>query len=422
MNTFIYKTILTLVLFFGYNVMCFYGIDSNPIYAALLVLCFILIFYFKSEARHNIIVFISAIAVVCYGLYKTWTDTSDGARSMSLMIMLPIVVFGALPYYSNKKSGRIWKSLKNILLLAFIFETGLALCERVFMYNIFPHDLPEIENVTNVGQPQYNQIINDMTEDKLMDQEDVEVFRSFGLYGHPLQNALIITTIMTFILFSEMKMKKKMFLWGLGFIAILCFNSRSSIVGNILIFFIFFIRMSSSQKERTTSKISLLLFTIIIAASIIYLMNSQSYGGRLVSMGLLDDSSAQTRIDTWNIFNNYKLSDFLFGHNRTEINQIYLASDIITTENFWIDWLLRFGLFFIIVYIIFYYIVLRNLYTNYDFSVSLITFTTFIILASTNNSLSASWMPMFIYLLCIKVFDPSKDIINNHKDIINHHR
>ncbi len=412
MNSFLYKFIVTLILFFGFNVMCFYGIDSNPIYASLLVVCFILMFYFKSEARHNLLVFSSAVIIVCFGLYKIWSDSSDGARSMSLTIMLPIVVFGALPYYFKEKNGSIWKSLRNILLVAYFVEVGLAISERIFMYNIFPHDLPEIENISENKQNQYSQIINDMTEDKLMNTEDLEVFRSFGLYGHPLQNALIVTTIMTFILFSKMGIKKKMFFWFLGFIAILCFNSRSSIVGNTIIFFIYLIRTSSSKKERSKSKVAILFFAGIISASIIYLMNSHNFGGRLVSMGLLDENSAQTRIETWNIFNNYELTDFLYGHDRSEINQIYIASEIITTENFWIDWLLRFGLIFIIAYISIYFFILKKMYTNYPLPIALITFISFILIASTNNSLSVSWIPMFVYLLCIKLFDPAKDIIN----------
>ena len=392
--------------------MCFYGINSNTIYAGYLLVSFVLIFYNRSEARHNFLVFFSVITVVCFGLFKIWTDNSDGARFMSLNIMLPIVIFGALPFYSEKYDKGMWRSIKYIILFAFILEVGLAILERIFMYNVFPHTLPEEMVVSDIGQSQYNQVIDEITEDKLMDKEDLVIFRSFALYGHPLQNALIVTTIMTFILFSNMSMKSKLSLWLLGYIAILCFNSRSSIVGNSIIFILFLMRMASSHRERSTNKISLLFFTILITASVIYLMNSKSFGGRLISMGLMDDSSAQTRIDTWNIFNNYKLTDFLYGHNYMEISQIYIVSDIFATENFWIDWLLRFGLFFIMSYILIHYYILKDFYRNYPLSVALITFISFIVLASTNNSLSVSWLPLFVYLLCIKVFDPSKEYNN----------
>lgn len=409
MGNFIYKTILIFVLFFGYNVMCFFGIDSNPVYVALLIICFVLIFYTKSEANNNKLVLFSAIAIVCFGLYKTWTDTSDGSRFMSLMIMLPIVVYGALPYY-HKRNVTLWKEIESILIIAFLTEVGLSIFERIIMYNIFPHSLSDLGNITGVGISQYNQIVNNINDNKIVDQEDLIVFRSWGLHGHPLQNALIVTTIMTFILFSQMKLKKKLLLWFLGFIAVLCFNARFSIVVNIIVFFIFLIYTSSSDKDKTERKISLLFFTTIIFSTILYLMDSQSYGGRLAAMGLLDEHSAQVRIDTWNIFNNYTLMDFLFGHNYTEINQIFLVSDITATENFWIDWLLRFGLIFLILYIVAYYYILKRLYINYQFPVSIITFISFIATASINNSLSVSWMPTFIYLLCIKIFDPAKKI------------
>ena len=412
MNTLIYKIFLILIFFFSFNVMCFYNIDANPIFAGYLVVGFALLFHQNSEARHNYFVFFSTLSIICFGLYKVWTDESEGARFMSLNIMLPIVLYAAMPYYSKEKNHGLWNSIKFILLTAFIIEVGLAFCERIFMYNIFPHVLSDETIASNIGQSQYSQIIDDMTDDKLLDQEDLEVFRSLSLYGHPLQNALIVSTIMTFILFSNMNMKKKMPLWMFGYIAILCFNSRSSIIINFVIFIIYLIQMVSSHKKRSNDTVFLIFFTIIISGSIVYLMNTLRYGGRLISMGLLDESSAKTRIDTWRIFDNYELSDFLYGHTFEEINNIYLVTDIIATENFWIDWLLRYGLFFILGYIVIYYFILKRLYENYPISVVIITFMAFIIHASTNNSLSVSWLPMFVFLLCIKVFDPSNKIIN----------
>jgi hypothetical protein len=128
-------------------------------------------------------------------------------------------------------------------------------------------------------------------------------------------------------------------------------------------------------------------------------------GGRLLEMGLFDDNSAQVRVDTFSIFDYYSLSDFLFGSS-IPYSMLLYRMDLWATENFWIDFLIQYGLVFIVLLILFMFFLLKKLYTGYAWTQFLFTFFPFILIASTNNSLSADWHPLFFFLLSVVIFNP----------------
>ena len=172
----------------------------------------------------------------------------------------------------------------KLFFIFYLFETGMAITERVL-------------GTTILGWNDIEFSVEDW---------GVSGFRSAALHGHPLYNALMVSISMAFILFSPLKIKYKMILWSMGYVSILCFNTRGSIVGNALLlafYIIYVLLFDNSISSRT--KVRLVMFSSIMTIVGLILFFNVGLGGRLAEMGLFDESSAQTRIDVWTIFDNY---------------------------------------------------------------------------------------------------------------------
>lgn len=403
MKSSLYILFFIFILFFAQNVMNLFGIDAKYIYAIYLVVAMCFIITNKNcIARRNKRAGILILITAAIGLLKMRLDASAGSRLTALNLMSAPIIFGCFPSLSS--SPRFWNKAFKIIIVFFVVECSLALFERVTMINIFPW---------SSGDTTSNMIMMDS-------DEDVSSFRSFGLLGHPLQNALPVCTMMAFILCSaKMKAKDKALLWLLGYVAILCFNTRGSIVGAAMILGAYVLYQYFTNKHLSFAKKNFALFGIIIGAvGLFFVIMNFNLGGRLTEMGLFDEGSAQVRVDTWNIFNYFKLSDFLFGMNSNQRTMVLYSSGIWTTENFWIDYLMSIGLIALVLVIIAYFFTIKKLYHGYKKMDVLITLASFILIASTNNSLSASWTPLFIYLMTIYIYAFKEDIPYSYKRII----
>ena len=400
MNSRLYTLFLIIILFFAQNVMNLLGITSNNIYAVYLALAIVFIFLNRNcIARKDKKIGILIALTVIIGFFKMRLDTGPGSRLTVLNLMSAPILLGCFPTYASKP--KFWDKAFKVMIAFFVVECSLALFERVTMINIFPW---------SSGDTTSNMVMMDP-------DEDVSSFRSFGLLGHPLQNALSVCTMMAFILCSaKMKAKNKALLWLLGYVAILCFNTRGSIVGAAMILGAYVLYQYFTNKHLSFAKKNFALFGIIIGAvGLFFVIMNFNLGGRLTEMGLFDEGSAQVRVDTWNIFNYFKLSDFLFGMNSDQRTMVLYSSGIWTTENFWIDYLMSIGLIALTIVIIAYALAIRKLYHGYKKMDVIITLASFILIASTNNSLSASWVPLFIYLMSICTYAYREGIQKNNR-------
>lgn len=400
MKSNLYILFLIFVLFFAQNVMNLLGISSNNIYALYLALAIVsIVFNRNCIARKNKNIGILIVITVIIGFLKMRLDTSSGSRFTALNLMSAPMLLGCFPTYTSKP--KFWNKAFKVMIAFFVVECSLAIFERITMINIFPW---------GTGDANSNLLIMDA-------EEDVSSFRSFGLLGHPLQNALPVCTMMAFILCStKMKAKNKASLWLLGYVAILCFNTRGSIVGAAMILVAYVLFQYFTNKHLSFVKKNLALWGIIFGAVIlIFIIAKFNLGGRLSEMGLFDDSSAQVRVDTWNIFNYFDLSSFLFGMSSDQRALVLYTSGIWTTENLWIDYLMSIGLIALVIVLIAYYFAVKRLYHGYKKMDTLITLASFILIASTNNSLSASWVPLFIFLMSICVHSYKEGIYSKTK-------
>lgn len=315
--------------------------------------------------------------VIVFCASKLLTDKSEGIKALSLTVICPPLIFAALPQIGRHFT--VWARFIYIYKAFFLVECFLSITERVLHRNI----LTLVEALTeNIGGQ--------------------DGFRSYGMVGHPLQNSLVVSTMMTFFLVSNEKYKY--WYWGIGLLAVLCFESRSSIVANVLILvaYILYLNFDGKRNFYQKLKMNLLLVSLTVMGGITAI--SLGLGSRLVKRGLVDDSSAQVRLDIWKIFDRYSLSDFLFGLDFESVELIMVSMKLSATENFWIDFLFRFGIIFIGFMIFLYYKLCKELYKGYSKHKIWFTASTFILIASTNNSLSTYWLPLFIFLFSIVLF------------------
>ncbi len=377
-----YEILLFFTLCFGPNVINFMGIEQNNYYLILVIISFIFAYHFRKMIDKHIIYLI--LFTILYGMFKIYTDQGEGTRAIVLTMMAPAILFTAYPPINRNSPYmiRIWKGLMYMLLLFYLLETGLAVFERLTWNLVF-------------GWANTHSVDMDLT---------VTDFRSTALLGHPLANALIVSTIMSFLLISPIKSKYKYLLWFWGLLAIMCFNARGAIIGNAIVFVLYMIyTLIFNNKISSIKKFRLFFLVLLLSGIGFYLLSNGYVGGRLMESGVNDESS-QVRIDIWTVFIKYDLSSFLLGVDSHDLDMILYSLSLYATENYWLDWVFRLGVCFLVPYVFLYAGVIRYEYVGYSNINMFITLVTFLGISSTNNSLSSSILPTFVFLFCIRIF------------------
>src|SRR5574344_1418964 len=192
---YVYIFLFFIALFLGNNVQTFFHIPANLFHLFLLTFSFLLTFINKkyiTRSQLRVLAF-----VFLYGIFKLITDRGEGTRSAVLTIMTPFFMYSAFPKFIRFPSSInqvLQQKMIKLLFFFFIVEVGIAILERIIGVNVFPwHDT--VYDISCLGGD----------------------FRSVSLHGHPLENALIVSTIMSFILISPLKNIYKLALWGAGF-------------------------------------------------------------------------------------------------------------------------------------------------------------------------------------------------------------
>lgn len=379
----LYLIILFLLLFMGANVIDKIGVNYNQYLMSLVVIAFPLSLKRVKEIVKIRPQFFLLIYLTIYYFIRVFIIGGEGSvLSPSLILGAPLL-YSIFPFYTHIDQ-RIFKKVFFVLIAFFLTEVLIAIFEKIQGTAVF--------GWVNNGSA-------------FMTLGSGNEFRSVALLGHPLQNALTVSILMSFILTSPLKKKYKYTLWMLGFISILCFNTRAAIVGNVLVFLFYYIyNIKSFVKSHSLSN---LFIGIVCIFSCVYFVLYTDLGGRLKDMGLFDENSAQVRVDVWSIFDYFPLNDFLWGISPVAKDLILYKTGLYATENFWIDWLFTYGLIFLIPFVISYFCWIKYLYGGYSRISIIITLSTFLLIASTNNSLSVTFIPVFVFLFCVKIFNPT---------------
>lgn len=361
----------------------FLGIRYILFRAVYVGVAFVAMLVSREEVRKNGLLLASLVIAFLLAGIKLYTDTGEGSRALSLQFIGAVIVIAGHSRLFFRKPLSVdrlylWRLLIAFFAVFFVLEVGLSLVERIIQYPLL--------------DPFY---------------EVRAHFRSRAFLGHPLYNALVVSTMMSFILTLPLRTKYKYALWGLGYVAILCFNTRSTIVLNALFFGLHLIYTLCWDRSvgRKLRKQALILGAISVIAGLILLFGV-GLGSRLLEMGLLDEDSAQVRLDVWALIDMASLEQWLWGIDFEQLQWLMESSHIPIIENFWIEQALRMGLLLCVPYWIVSIYLGYRLYKGYAFFPAMLTSITFLTVASVNNSLAVNYTALGLYYVLILLLHP----------------
>lgn len=149
----------------------------------------------KQDLLSLFVLFVICIYNICTNRDAYWGAT---ITSLFIPLMYSFILYGC--YGNNEKVKRIvGKTLINYFFLSCL----LAIIEKLLGMHLFEY----AGNMESGGN-----------------------FRSYAFGGHPLSNAVTISTIMNYFWIAEIPLIKKIQYSLLGFIALFCFNTRFAIV------------------------------------------------------------------------------------------------------------------------------------------------------------------------------------------------
>ena len=373
------------VFFLGANVLSKIGIDKVLVDYILVVYAILnfLLFGGKNKFKNRKFEFSIILTIILTIVLRSYFGImKDSFRSIIVLIISPLFFMSLPSNITNRKELNIGRGVIKILLSFYVLECVIAIIEYVLKTQIF-----KWENITFDDIVQYN-----------------ASFRSVAIHGSPLNNALIVTIINSFIILSPFKDKYKIFFWSLGFIASLAFNARIAVFVNVFLLAIYIFQLLASKKVNFSTKLFVNIGIVIFLGFTSYLVFFQGLGDRLFKTKLMDESSAQTRVDLFSIFDTFPISYFMYGKSMDEFDMIMQAAGLRIIENFWVCEIILFGILFVFILLFLYIKLFRNYAKGYTLFYKILIFSTFVLLASINNSLFTQYIPLLTFLICLNLF------------------
>lgn len=270
--------------------------------------------------------------------------------------------------------------LKRILLLFFKLTCLVAVAEILIGHHLFDLD-PVLMEVDQCYNP----------------------IRATCFQGHALSNALIVDTILLFILFSDLETKKKLAYLFMGLLATLSFGSRSSLllwVGVIPIYMLF---LFSNKRTSLIGKIGIVVSLAVICYGAFYLLVNSQLGARIMEHAEYD-TSAEIRVRSFEAFNYLTSEELWWGYPDEKYEYLKAMINVNAIENFYIIWILKFGIIITALLIFSMLHILYKSMASYSLYTKFIIIIAFLVVASTNNSMATGGPFLSIFVLCAKAF------------------
>lgn len=385
-----YKRIYLLAFFFlafvGTNILTAYGFWGNSFWSTINPALYILIvstilsggLHAKLVVnKHCIYLFVSFLIVV---LGKIVSSTGGAWPTPICFFLIPFFFCFLL----DEKDNNMRDSILKLLISFFIIDCVWGICEKITMVNVFPQ--------VHGGY--------------VMHYDTAESFRSSGLQGSALTNSLCLTAIYLVVLISRLKNKYKLILFGLGYISLMCYNTRTSMIlwpVVLVLYYLFISKYNAAQKFLIG--VLLLFFTLFV----FNIASQYSFGLRLFSGEDLIDDSANVRLDTIAMFFNIDIFDlfFSFGYSGDEMEKLMFKNDISIIENSWILHIFWYGGLGLVLIVLSYYKLLKHYMHGYSKFQMIMTLGAFLLLGSTNNGLKE--IPLTIFLLSVYSIPVTKE-------------
>lgn len=283
-------------------------------------------------------------------------------------LLMPLIVAGLLSHLRPVTRARAF--LWTIVLLT--VNSAIAIGEGVTQAHLVPYLID--------GKPAHE-----------------EVFRATALGGHPLANALVTVTYMfaATLLLRRHKVLGVLVILLFG-LALLAFGGRvafavSALVGSLWLF-VHLIRIVPDPEMGVTQKLGAVILSVFVLAAGVALTLATDLGGRIFH-GFQMDASARSRFALFDVFSLIDGIEFLFGVGPIGIEQLmrtlrFTSGLSSTIENFWVLWVLNFGVVGFLAVTVSLFWFFRTLLRRAPTAIWL-TALVFLIAASGNNSLGA---------------------------------
>ncbi len=381
--------IVFFVLFLGGGILQIFnwqtGLPSAPMYQRFFphfyITLIVLLFIDKSHLKRSKEEIALVVCFVVLVFYMTLVGNTSGFGNLLNCLILPIFI----SFILNGSNSVTLKRVRSLLFTFFVINCILAITERILQFNIFP-------------------LLGTEGDEEVVDN----VFRSTAIQNHPLNNALFTSIIMSFILVDkQLSPLKKYGLLFLGYSGFLCYNTRSSIVlwGVILALHFIFVLFSGDKKFRKIKPWLIIAFVVVVI-SFYLLLFVYGWGNRLVQLDFSDDPSTYQRLKLIRLISSLNISDFLIGISATDADKLFLRFDLEHVENYWILYIIRYGIIFTVILIVLYARLFKRLFNGYLRRSLYFISVVFLLLSSTNNSLAYNSQALSLMIICCYGFSP----------------
>ena len=388
MKTNIILLLCIIFFLFGNIGMTFLQIPADYLYCILVIYGLIVVFFYKHEQEKTEIEKLS-LWIVGSGLiwfFFRYLIVGWGGGLVISVLILPAFLIFILTHKTGLDKVKLKQTISQFFYYFFIIECCIAIVEFLMQQRIFGWG--EIANTKDIVK------------------SAVRGFRSTALLEGPLNNALVVSVFMLFILFnSRISLKKKMSLWLLGLSAVFCFNARTAIAVNLLSLFTFIGK--SIFTKNSTKRISYIFF-IIITCIVLFLFYNYGWGSRLWDTESFNrDKSIGVRLRLFEYILKADWLDYLWGFTYSEVDYIMKVKiGVKIIENFWVLYAFWFGIPLTIYFLVLYTRLCKIFLSPYPCFDKIVISSSFLIIASSNNSLFSNFHPLFTFMLCAYTYAP----------------
>ena len=354
--------------------------------------------FMKIHIYSYLIVFVTGYAVLKYGINGYLSDLGGFKRTW----LVSILAIGFVMVYGFSKYG-LW-GMGYVVDLIF---TPLLLVPILFSFN-------EYQKGIVIKLVSYLILLNAIiailefvagTSLLNVDLSSFNYFRSPALLSHPLNNALVTATLGLLLLNKTVLPAMVYFVTII--VALFAFGGRGAVAIFLLASFLLslpFIKNALIDGV-VMHRLNFALYQcgfIIAALILIYIILFTSVGERILSKLYLD-GSARARLDVFMILDQLSYFEWFFGAEDSLRKNIKSIIGINTIENFFIGWIVSFGLLGAIPLLISVFLFPLKLSLSIG-SKGKLSLMIFFLVSLTNNSLSTKGT---VVLLVLVVFSCS---------------
>lgn len=350
----------------------------GPILAGILSLGF---FDYFAKAKYELYIIGLGLAIA---LLQGYAFGFMGVKLATLFFILPALLSALL---RESSAGALF-AVRAAIIIFFVCETLLGITERILSIHVFPM-------VSEKGMENAANAVNEWQ------------FRSTAFRGHPLANALTVSTIAGYILITDkLGASAKVVLIGLGLFSLFCFNARASILAWVLLMSITYVRYLYQKKFNPVLTLSsLMVLPLIVAFSYFYLADS-GLGGRILNQEIMD-GSAVTRLNVLEAFDYIPTFDLWYGNYQNYMPVTY-ALGAGGIENSLIVLIVRYGLVMTAFVVAIYFFWMRSLLRELSWYSWGVVILSYFLLGMTNNNLAGHFY-WVLFVLCHFAFKPDTE-------------